>query len=71
MRKGIEHYRYNCQLKEGLRKDQKVRAKAFEGDIYEERIKDMTEEEKRNEVDFNEYEKFYDKEYKEKFSYDY
>lgn len=59
VRKGIQYYSENCHKKEGLRKDQIRRANAFKGDNYEERIKKMTEEEKKNEVDFEDYKSFY------------
>jgi len=54
LRTGIEHYRKNCSSKEGLSKEQRLRAKSFEGSDYEERIKSMSDEEKLNEVDFEE-----------------
>ena len=71
VRKGIEHYTENCGKTEGLRKDQIRRAAAFGGDDYKERIKNMTEEEKKNEVNFAEYKNFYDHKIHENFSYDY
>jgi hypothetical protein len=45
LRIGIEHYRKHCSGKEGLSREQRLRAKSFEGSDYEERIKSMTEEE--------------------------